>query len=389
MSEKKHAHLVALTHSTGSHLRGWRHPNTPARPATDVKAFVEVAQELERGFFDALFLSETTGVMPGPPEMHQYDSMVNESLDPTLLLSAIAAATEHLGLITTASTSLTQPYTLARLLGSLDHLSDGRAGWNVVTSRFETEARNFGIDPRQLRSPVRYEVASEFVDIVKRLWDSGDDVLAPRGASAQAREATQAQLVDHRGTHFRVTGALGLARPPQGHPVILQAGMSEDGRELTAREADLALGPGGGLQAREARQDLRRRAAAFGRDPDSILVLAVLPPVLVAETRVEAEAQLREFAELLGPVERQNPGVIAGPAIGLADIMESWLDEGAADGFVVPFPYLQGPVAAFTRLVIPELQKRGRFRTAYAGRTLRENLGLPRPAPRNRPTTTP
>lgn len=343
------ARLVAATHATGSHLRGWRHPNAPARPATDVRAFIEVVQELERGLFDAVFLGETTGVMPGPGAAHQHDSMVNESLDPTLLLAAIAPATSHIGLVTTASTSLTQPRSLARLLASLDRLSGGRAGWNVVTSRFETEARNFGLAPQALRSPRRYDVATEFVDIVKALWDGRGDE------------------------------ALGLPGPPQGHPVIMQAGTSEAGRELTAREADLALTSGGGWQAREVRDDLRRRAERHGRDPDSLVVLAVLPAILVADTRVEADTLLREFTALLHPDERDHHGILAGTANDIADVMESWLDGGAADGFALGFPYLQGPVAAFTRLVIPELQRRGRFRTAYAGTTLRENLGLPRP----------
>lgn len=380
MSTKKQAHLVAATHSTGSHLRGWRHPNTPARPATDVKAFIEVVQELERGLFDALFLGETTGTMPGPDEAHQHDSMVNESLDPTLLLSAIAAATRHIGLITTASTSLTQPYSLARLLASLDHLSGGRAGWNVVTSRFETEARNFGLAPGLLRTPVRYDVAAEFVDVVKGLWDSVDD-----REKGQVFDPARIQPLDHRGAHFRVSGSLDIARPPQGHPVILQAGMSEGGRELTAREADLVLASGGGWHAREAREDIRRRAAANGRDPDELVVLAVLPSVLVADTYAEAEAQLREFTALLHPAERQQHGILAGTADDFANLIEDWLDGGVADGFAVGFPYLQGPVAAFTRLVVPELQRRGRFRTAYAGRTLRENLGLPRPPARRAP----
>ncbi|GAA0964834.1 hypothetical protein GCM10009555_002900 [Acrocarpospora macrocephala] len=383
MSAKKQARLVAITHSTGSHLRGWRHPNTPARPATDVKAFIEVVQELERGLFDALFLSETTGTMPGPAEAHQHDSMVNESLDPTLLLSAIASATRHIGLITTASTSLTQPYSLARLLASLDHLSGGRAGWNVVTSRFETEARNFGLDAQLLRAPERYDVAAEFVDVVKGLWDSfDDDAFVHDREKGQVFDPVRVQPLDHRGRRFRVSGSLDIARPPQGHPIILQAGMSEAGRELTAREADLALASGGGWHAREAREDVRRRAAAHGRDPDTLVVLAVFPSVLVADTRAEAEAQLREFTALLHPAERQQHGILAGTAADIADIIEDWLDGDAADGFAVGFPYLQGPVAAFTRLVVPELQRRGRFRTAYAGATLRENLGLPRPARR-------
>ena len=380
MSVKKQARLVAATHSTGSHLRGWRHPNSPDRPATDVQAFIEVVQELERGLFDALFLGETTGTMPGPDEAHQHDSMVNDSLDPTLLLSAIAAATRHIGLITTASTSLTQPYSLAQLLASLDHLSGGRAGWNVVTSRFETEARNFGIDPRLLRSPVRYDVAAEFVDVVKRLWDSVPD-LEP----GQEFNPERTRPLDHRGANFRVTDSLGIARPPQGHPVILQAGMSEEGRELTAREADLVLAPGGARHAREVREDIRRRAAANGRDPDTLVVLAVLPSVLVADTRAEAEALLREFTALMHPAERQQHGILAGTAGDFADLIEDWLDGGAADGFAVGFPYLQGPTAAFTRLVVPELQRRGRFRTAYTGTTLRENLGLPRPSARRAP----
>lgn len=344
------ARLIAATHATGSHLRGWRHPNTPARPATDLRAFIEAVQELEHGLFDAVFLGETTGIMPGPDEAHQHDSMVNDSLDPTLLLAAIAPATSHIGLITTASTSLTQPSSLARLLASLDHLSGGRAGWNVVTSRLETEARNFGLDPQFLRSPRRYDVATEFVDVVKALWGSRDDE------------------------------ASGIPFPPYSRPVIMQAGMSAEGRELTAREADLALTSGGPRQARQAREDLRRRAELHGRDPDELVVLSVFPAVLVADTRAEAEAQLDEFAALLHPAERQQHSILAGTANDVADLMEAWLDGGAADGFAVGFPYLQGPVAAFTRLVIPELQRRGRFRTEYAGTTFRENLGLPGPS---------
>lgn len=372
MSTQKRVHLVAATHATGSHLRGWRHPNAPARTATDASAFIDAVRELERGLFDAVFIGETTGVMPGADELHQSDSMVNDSLDPTLFLAAVAAATTHIGLITTASTSLTQPYSLARLLASLDHLSGGRAGWNVVTSRFETEARNFGLDPRLLRSPVRYAVADEFVDVVKDLWDSVGD----HGGSL---DPAGVRRLDHRGSHFHVSGSLGIPRPPQGHPVILQAGMSEAGRELTAREADLALAPGGGGQARETREDLRRRATAHGRDPDSIVVLAVFPSVLVAETRAEAERQVREFVPLLSPGERQQPGILAGTADDVADLFENWLEAGAADGFAIGFPYLQGPVEAFTRLVVPELQRRGIYRTEYAGSTLRDHLGVSRP----------
>ncbi len=370
MNAKKQTRLIAITHSTGSHLRGWRHPDTPARPATDVKAFIKVAQELERGLFDALFLSETTGIMPGPDAAYQHESMVNDSLDPTLLLAAVAAATKHIGLITTASTSLTQPYTHARLLASLDQLSAGRAGWNVVTSRLETEARNFGLDPRLLRSPTRYDVATEFVDVVKGLW------------FGNRKDGT---VFQYNGKHFWASGSLGLVDPPQGYPIIVQAGASAEGREFIGREADIALAPGGPWHAKEARDDIRRRAAANGRDPDSVIVLAVLPYVLVAGTRAEADARLREFTALLDPMERQRPGILAGTADDIADLMEDWLDSGATDGFAVGFPYLQGQVAAFTRHVIPELQRRGRFRTAYPGATLRENLGLAGPHTGNPP----
>ncbi len=359
MTPKKQIHLIAATHATGSHLRGWRHPSSPLRPATDVKAFIRVAQELERGLFDAIFLGETVGVMPGHEDAYRSDSMVNESLDPTLFLSAVASSTRHIGLITTVSTSLTQPLPFAGMLASLDHLSDGRSGWNVVTSRFETEARNFGLDPQFLRSPARYEVASEFVEVVRGLWESAD-----------SRE-----LFDYRGQHFNISGSLGMRRPPQGKPVILQAGMSEEGRILTAKEADLALASGDIRRAKETREDLRRRAVLYGRSPDAIVVLAVFPSIFVAETRAEAAEQLAEFAELLSPTERHQSGILAGTANDIADIMEYWLDNEAADGFAVGFPYLQEPVTAFTNLVIPELRRRGRFRSRYEGTTLRENLG--------------
>ncbi len=381
MSRKKQVRLIAITHATGSHPRGWRHPDSPARPATDAQSFIAAVQELERGLFDGIFISETAGTMPGPAEAHQHDSMINDSLDPTVLLSAIATQTKHIGLITTGSTSLTQPYTFARLLASLDHISGGRVGWNVVTSRFETEARNFGIDPRLLHGPLRYEIATEFVDIVKRLWDSAPVNARTHGPqNEQAFDPSSVKPFDYRGTHFRVSGALDVQRPPQGHPVIVQAGMSEEGRDLTAREADIVLG--GGWNARQAREDIRRRAQGYGRDPDALIVLALLPYILVAETRDEAEAQLRAFTALLHPDERQQHGILAGSSTDIADLMENWLDGGGADGFAVGFPYLRGPVEAFTRLVIPELQRRGRFRTEYSGTTLRENLGIPLPPAR-------
>lgn len=346
MKKKKQARLIAITHATGSHLRGWRHPDTPAFPATDVKAFIAVAKELERGLFDGIFLSETTGVMPGPAEAYMQDSMVNESLDPTLLLAAVAAATQHIGLITTASTSLTQPGSLARLLASLHRLSHHRAGWNMVTSRFETEAGNFGLDPEVLRSPERYKVATEFIRSARKIWDAKFPASAP------------------------------VAGIPPAHPVIIQAGMSEEAKDLIAQQADLMLSPGGMRQAHVTRAGIRERAQKAGRNPDSIVVLALLPGVLVAETRSEAEAQLREFTALLHPAERQQNSILAGTPRDFADLIEEWLDQEATDGFAIGFPYLQGPVAAFTRLVIPELQRRGIFRTAYTSTTFRENLGL-------------
>ncbi len=346
MTTKKQAKLIAITHSTGSHLRGWRHPNTPAFPATDIKAFIGIAQELERGLFDGIFISETTGVMPGPNEAYMQDSMVNDSLDPTLLLAAVASATKHIGLITTASTSLTQPRSLARLLASLDHLSNGRAGWNMVTSRFETEARNFGLDPSVLRSPARYKIAMEFIRTAKKIWDGSPE------------------------SSFKA------AQLPQKHPVIIQAGMSEEAKELIAREADLMLSPGGIWQAKASREDIRKRAEQTGRNPDSIAVIALLPSILVAETRQEAEALLREFIALLHPAEQQQHGILAGTPDDFANIIEEWIDKEATDGFAIGFPYLQGQVAAFTRLVIPELQRRGIFRTSYTGATFRENLSL-------------
>lgn len=353
------AHLVAATHATGSHLRGWRHPDAPARPATDLDAFVRAVQELERGCFDAVFLGETTGVMPGPGELYERDSMVNDSLDPTLLLAALAATSSRIGLVTTASTSLTQPRSLAQLLASLDHLSGGRAGWNVVTSRFATEARNFGLDPAVLRSPERYAVASEFVDVVMALWDGREGDVA--------------------GTYFSGVRPLDIPHPPQGRPVVLQAGSSEEGRQLSARVADVVLAPGGADLARATREDVRRRALAHDRDPDEIVVLGVVPAVLVAETRSGAESLVREFAAFLDPEERRHHGVLAGTAREIADLMEGWLDAGAADGFAVGFPWLRGPVEAFVGLVVPELQRRGRFRAEYRGSTLREHLGIAGP----------
>ncbi|MFJ4373998.1 LLM class flavin-dependent oxidoreductase [Pseudomonas japonica] len=429
--------LGAFLANSGHHVAAWRHPLAQADASLDFEHFKAIARSAERGRFDALFVADVVALWG-----HHLDALSRtargEHFEPLTLMAALAAVTEHIGLIATATTSYNEPYHIARKFASLDHLSKGRAAWNLVTSVVSDEAWNFGRESH-IEHAQRYQRAEEFHDVVKGLWDSWDDDAFPRDkASGQYFDPDKLHTLNHRGAHFAVRGPLNVARPPQGHPVLVQAGASEPGKALAARVAEVIFASHHELPAAQAfYQDIKQRAAALGRDPDHIKILPGVTPFIGA-TREHAQALFDEFQALIDPVlglrlladtlgedidlsghdldgplpdtpagqrgsrrdqvlelaRRDNLSIrqlylrLAGgnPVIGtaedIADSFEAWFQGRACDGFNVFFPYFPGAIDTFVDQVIPLLQARGLFRREYEGRTLRENLGLPRPANR-------
>ncbi|WP_163552564.1 LLM class flavin-dependent oxidoreductase [Candidatus Frankia alpina] len=432
-------YLNAFLKPPGEFLAAWRHPHAVADAGVNIRHVIELARTAERGTFDAIFLADLVGVPLTSQEVLSRVSVVNDSFEPTTLLAALATATTHIGLIATASTTYNEPYHLARTFASLDHISGGRAGWNLVTSLNDAEARNFGLDSH-VEHELRYARAAEFHDVVTGLWDSfDDDAFRHDQASGVYFDAEKLHWLNHAGTHFRVAGPLNIARPPQGRPVIVQAGASETGRELAARVGEVIFtAPPTLPQAQAHYADVKARAAAAGRNPDHVLVLPALSTI-VGRTQAEAEDKIAALRSLLDPrvaladlayrlggfdltafpldgplpelpasnqslsdqrqildqaradnltirqlaeqIARDDRTLVGTPTT-VADHIQEWFEQRAADGFNVIFPYLPDALDDFVDLVIPELRRRGLFRTAYTGRTLREHLGLPRPPSR-------
>lgn len=429
-------HLNAIYSAAGGALGGWRHPDAPARAGVDVGFVLRQVRRLEDAAFDAVFIADLLAVPDSNPEVIEKVATVNDSLEPLTLLAAISAVTSRIGLIGTASTTYSQPYTLARAFASLDHLSRGRAGWNVVTSLIDAEARNYGAGSH-LAHGDRYRRAEEFLGVAYGLWDSfDDDAFVWDAASGRAFREDGIHRLDHAGEFFRVAGPLNIARPPQGRPVIAQAGASEAGRALAGRHGELIFSGASRLDdALEYANELRDRAGRAGRSADDILLFPGVS-VVVAPTRAEAEDRFARITALLHPrvalgdleywlgnvdltgydydgplpefsrtnqshsqqqriydtarrenltirqfVQRQlrAENTVVGTPAEVADHLQEWFEAGAADGFNVSFPALPGTLEAFVDLVVPELRRRGLFREAYHGTTLREHLGLPRP----------
>ncbi|KPI21929.1 FMN-dependent oxidoreductase, nitrilotriacetate monooxygenase family [Actinobacteria bacterium OK074] len=429
-------HLNAFLKPPGEYLAAWRHPDTAADAGVNLREVLSYARIAERATFDAVFLADLVGVPFASEDVLSRVSVVNDSFEPTTLLAALAAGTSRIGLIATASTSYNEPYHVARTFASIDHISGGRAGWNVVTSLNDGEARNFGLDAH-LDHATRYDRAEEFHDVVTGLWDSfEDDAFRHDQASGVYFDPAKLHALDHEGEHLKVAGPLNIARPPQGHPVIVQAGASEAGKHLASRIADLIFSGIRDLgRAQEFYAEIKERAAAHGRDPDHVKVLPGLS-VVTAPTESEAREKLARLTELLPPqvaladlsywlggfdlspypldgplpelplsnqshtaqqqiydeARRDNLTIrdlvrrvaaddrsIVGTPEQVVDHIEEWFHGRAADGFNVIFPYLPGTLTDFADLVVPELRRRGLFRTQYTGRTLREHLGLPRP----------
>ena len=421
----------------GDHRMSWRHPDAPGREIFELSYYQKLAAAAEAVCMDAIFVADHVAMWD------TYESNIahyaNARLEPITMLAALAAVTRHIGLIVTASASYSEPYNIARIFASLDHISEGRFGWNVVTSGMNEEAMNFSRDAN-VEHARRYESAEEFLDITKALWDSiEDDALLLDKKSGFFADPARVHRINHTGKHFKVRGPLNVPRPPQGYPVIVQAGSSEDGKNLAAKHADLNFALVRTIEeAQRYRKDFDERLQRIGRQSSDLKVLPGILPI-VARSRAEAQEK-RDFLETLVParvgidlvsswcgvdlsaypidgplpplpdvssydgqrtnLERlkafaqenltigeiarriSNAGtgpVMAGTPQEIADEMEAWYAAGAADGFNLMFPLLPDDWVNFAECVVPELQRRGLTPKQYASGTLRDRLHLPRP----------
>ncbi len=434
---QRQLHLGAFLMDSGHHVAAWRHPEVPPLAGLDFSLYRQVAQTAERACFDALFMADSVAADSGPGAAHTSRSA---RFEPLTLMSALAAVTERIGLVCTVTTTYNEPYHVARKFASLDHLSGGRAGWNMVTSDNAAEAGNFGRD-QHVAHALRYQRAREFHQVVQGLWDSWeDDAFVNDKTSGVYYDEAKRQVIGHHGEYFKVSGPLNVARSPQGRPVLVQAGASEDGRSLAAETAELVFTAHAALPSAQAfYSDIKGRLEAFGRSPAD---LKIMPGVfaVVGESEAQAQEKFEQLQQLVDPVagvalvsrmignidlskhpldeplpdlpetqtgQRSRQQLLTGLALEgrltlrqlalriaggrghftvvgsasqVADQLQHWFEAGAADGFNVMPPTLPGGLDDFAKWVVPELQRRGLFRTAYQGRTLRDHLGLKRPA---------
>lgn len=436
MSTDKKLRFGAFMRPATIHTAGWQYPGQFADANFNFAHQVRFVKTLERGLFDAMFMADHLALLNMPMEALKRSATVT-SFDPMTLLPALAVVTEHLGLISTASTTYNDPYHVARKFASLDHISNGRAGWNLVTSANPFEALNFGSKPH-MEHDTRYRRGREFFDVVTGLWDSwADDAFIRDQEKGLYFDPDKLHTLDHQGEFFSVRGPLNVARPIQGWPLIVQAGASEAGRQLAAETAEMVFGATSELsKAQQYYIDVKSRMKAVGRSPDH---MKILPGcfVITGETEAEAKAKKRKLDSLVDPSSgmaslsvqlgcdasefdldgllpeipatnashtarqrlvdlsrdegmtvRQLAQMVGGsfgalemigtPAM-IADRMEEWLMTEACDGFNIMFPFLPAGMDEFVDRVVPELQRRGLYRTEYEGKTLRENLGIPRP----------
>jgi FMN-dependent oxidoreductase (nitrilotriacetate monooxygenase family) len=430
-------HLNLFIHGRGHHEAAWRHPLASHLPLTDVRYYTDLARSAEAGCFDSVFLADTLAAGD------DIASAPRTWLEPVTTLAALAAATSRIGLIATCSTTYTEPFNLARQFASLDHMSNGRVGWNIVTTWLATASGNFG-GAGPLSHAERYERAEEYMRVVTGLWDSwSDDAVIDDRASGRYARAGAIRPLNHVGPHYQVTGPLNVPRCPQGRPVFVQAGSSETGRAFAARHAEAVFtAQMEKATARDFYVDLKRLAGAERRSPDQILILPGLSPV-IGGTEAEAARLSRELNDLSDPevgrkrlsgrfgghdfshlpldkplapedfpdpalveaarsrtevivglVRREKPTlrqllgymagarghfVTAGTPEQIADLIEDWFNDGAADGFNLMPPVLPAMLDVFVAEVVPLLRKRGLFRSAYTAETLRGHYGLARP----------
>ncbi|WP_441242338.1 LLM class flavin-dependent oxidoreductase [Tardiphaga sp. 768_D3_N2_1] len=432
---KRQLKLGAFMRPISIHTGAWRYPGAVPDANFNFPFLKQMIRKLEAGKFDAFFMADHLAVLNMPVEALKRSHTVT-SFEPFTLLSALAAVTDNIGLVATGSTTFDAPYHVARRFASLDHISGGRAGWNIVTTSNPDAALNFGLDDH-MEHAERYKRAREFYDVVTGLWDSfADDAFIRNVETGIFMDPEKMHVLDHKGEYLSVRGPLNIARPVQGWPVIVQAGASEDGKQLAAETAEAVFTGGGPIgDARKLYADIKGRMAALGRDRDHLKILpgafvvvgdsvdeakekrALLdskvhyanaiaslsinlgtdasgfdpdgPLPEIPETnasksgreRVIALARrenltVRQLAQRLGGY---GGSAFVGTPQTIADEMQEWLETEASDGFNIMFPYLPEGLNDFVDRVVPELQKRGIFRTEYEGRTLRENLGLPRP----------
>ena len=431
---KRQLHLNLFIHSRGHHEASWRHPASSPLALTDIRYYQDLAQRAEAALFDSIFIADQLALGEDVAQAPRI------WLEPVTTLAALAMATSRIGMIATASTTYTEPFNLARQFASLDHISNGRVAWNIVTSWLATAARNFG-GTGQVSHGDRYARGEEFMTVVKALWDSwaADAVIDDRAGGLYAR-ADHIRPINHRGDFYRVAGPLNMPRCPQGRPVLVQAGSSDTGRRFAARHADAVFTAHVAKPtAQEFYADLKALAAAEGRSPDQALILPGLSP-MIGSSEAKAQRLVREVDDLcdpevgrkrlsgrfgghdfshlsldrpLSPDDLPDPGSVeaarsrtevilnlvrrdrptlrellgylagarghfttSGTPEQIADLIEDWFTDGAADGFNIMPPLLPAQLDVFSAEVIPLLQRRGLFRTEYAGTTLREHYGL-------------
>lgn len=437
MSSQRHMRLGAFMRPVSIHTAAWRYPGAFADANFNFAHYQRFVETLERGCFDAFFMADHLAVLNMPMAALKRSATVT-SFDPLTLLPALAVTTRHIGLIATASTTYNDPYHVARKFASLDHISNGRAGWNVVTSANPDEAKNFGFD-EHMEHAERYRRAREFYQVVTGLWDSWDDDAFLRDqATGIYFDPGKMHVLDHHGEHLDVRGPLNVARPVQGWPVIVQAGASEAGRTLAAETAEVVFAaPNKLADGQTYYADVKQRMAAFSRSPDDLKILpgafivvgdsedealekkarldglvhpdsgianlsvllgtdvsgfdldAPLPPLAASNASKSGQKKLVDMAKrdnlTVGQLAQYVGGSfstleIVGTPTSIADTMQNWFEQNACDGFNIMFPYLPEGLEDFVDRIVPELQRRGIYRTRYEGTTLRENLGLRRPA---------
>ncbi|MCM3601113.1 LLM class flavin-dependent oxidoreductase [Robertmurraya korlensis] len=437
-NQTKQMNLGAFFMLPGHHVAAWRHPESHTSDILSFDLYRKLAETAERGKFDMIFFAD--GYAVHDRNGIGIEQTVNVRPDPVTLLAALAVATKHIGLAATASTTYNEPFHLARKFATIDHLSNGRAGWNVVTSSSEEEALNFSKE-HHLEHNVRYERAEEFVEVAKKLWDSWeDDAVLINKEAAKFADSNRVHHVNHKGNWFSIKGPLNISRPVQGHPVIIQAGSSEAGKELAAKTAEVIFTAWQTIgEAQAFYRDVKGRLQKYGRTEESLKIMPGVFPV-IGLTEKEAEEKKQHLVELIPeqvgvgllsalisydlsgyPIDKPLPDLpnikdingaktrfqlikdlgdregltirqlyqrvagarghreIKGTPIQIADQLQEWFENGAADGFNIMPPYLPGGLDDFVNLVIPELQNRGLFREEYTGQTLRDHLGLSRP----------
>lgn len=436
--------LGVFLNPTGHHAASWLHPNTTPDAGVNFRHQLDIVHSAERAKLDFVFLADMMTIRTATPDAQCRFAQYVANFDPITLLAALAPMTQRIGLVATASTSYYEPFHVARQFASMDHISNGRVGWNLVTSGNPDEALNFGRDAHY-EHDARYGRAREFAQVVQALWDSYDDDAFPRDrARGIFFEQERMHRLNHKGTHFQVKGPLTLPRPPQGYPVLVQAGGSTAGGELASEFAEVIFGAEATIEsAQKFYATVKGRLGQYGRAQEHLKILPGMS-VFVAPTESEANEKYDYIQSLIAPVvsrealsillggvdltpydldgplpedlpqtqsshahfrtivekaRRENltireignwasgargKCIIKGTPSQIADVLEEWFVKDAADGFNLMPAYLPGSLDDFIALVLPELQRRGLFRTEYEGRTLRDNLGLPRPESRYR-----